>query len=458
MTDRLNTLLVVLDCARADHLSCYGYGRETTPFLDQVARDGVRFSRMIATAPWTLPAHASLFTGLPSATHGATDESHVLSARHTSIAEYLQTAGYRTAAFCTTPWVSPETGFGRGFDAFFTQRSHSRLAGRALLYGRQASDALLRRNDSGARRTNQALRRWIAAGDRPFFAFVHYNETHLPFGPPTPYDRLFMPSGVSTARVRALNQDANAYIAGEVEMGAEDFAILTALYDGELRYVDTRLREMADFLRARGEWERTLLIVTADHGETLGDHGMMGHKFGLSDALLRVPLLLHCPSRIPQGFVVEQLAQTTDVLPTVLRLLDIPQESERGLGRALLDEGRATPGPAFTISERFRPNLDSFRRRFPSFDARLLEVGQKAIRTQREKFIWHSDEANELYDLVLDPGEQRNLVEREVERAETLRRHLFDWLASVDTSASEEAAAAFDRLMRRQLHRLGDID
>jgi arylsulfatase A-like enzyme len=458
MSEQLNVIVVVLDCARAHHLSCYGYMRETTPFLDQIAREGVRFSNMIATAPWTLPAHASLFTGLYSVTHGATDENRFLSSRHKRLPEHLQAAGYRTAAFCTNPWVSPETGFGRGFDAFFTQRSQGRVAARALFYGRKASDTLLRRNDSGARRTNLALRRWIAANDQPFFAFVHYNEPHLRYHLPPPYDRLFLPRGVTAARARAVNQDCNAYIARQVEMTEHDFTILAALYDGTLRYVDTRVREIADFLRARGAWDRTLFLVTADHGENLGEHNMMGHKFVLFDTLLRVPLLLRCPSRVPQGFVIEELAQSTDILPTILALLEISDPTPPLQGRALFKEGGATPGPSFTISERFRPNLTAFQQRFPAFDATPFNVRQKSIRTKREKFIWRSDEANEYYDLVADPGEGRNLFEDEPERAQSMRRQLFDWLASVEKFEFEEQAPEINEGMRQQLQGIGYID
>jgi arylsulfatase A-like enzyme len=458
MTERLNVLVVVLDCARVDHLSCYGYTRKTSPFLDEVARDGVRFLNMIATAPWTLPSHASLFTGMYSVTHGATDENRFLSPRHKILPEYLKAAGYRTAAFCTNPWVSPETGFGRGFDAFFTQRYHNRLAARALLYGRKASDRLLRRKDSGARRTTQALKRWLATSAQPFFAFVHFNETHLPFQPPPPYDRMFLPKGVGAARVCAVNQDCNKYVAGQAAMNDEDFAILTALYDGEIRYVDSRLREIADCLQARDEWDRTLFIVTADHGENLGEHGMLGHKFALYDTLLRVPLLLRCPPRVPQGFVVEELAQMTDVLPTVSRVLEVADDGGRLQGRPLLDAGRVTAGPAFTVSERFRPNLSAFQQRFPGFDTRPFDVRKKAIRTKREKFVWHSDEANEFYDLLADPGETTNLIACEGERADGLRRQLFDWLATVDKFESEATAPELDSFVRQQLQGLGYLD
>jgi arylsulfatase A-like enzyme len=458
MADQLNVVLAVIDCARADHLLCAGYQRETTPFLDRVARDGVRFSNMIAAAPWTLPAHASLFTGLHAATHGATDESRVLSAYHKVLPEYVKAAGYRTAAFCVNPWVSPETGFGRGFDTFFTQRHHNRLAARALQYGRQASDRLLRRKDAGARRTNEALERWLTASPGPFFAFVHYNETHLPFDPPPPYNRLFLPQGVTPPRMRALNQDCNRYVARDVEMTEEDLAILTALYDGALRYVDNALRELAEVLQRRGEWERTLFVVLGDHGEHLGEHAMIGHGFSLSEQLLRVPLLLRCPPCLPQGFVVDELAATTDVLPTILALLGIPEDTGRVQGRALIDAGRATPGPGFTITERFRPNLTAFRQRFPRCDIRPFDVRQKAIRTRREKFIWRSDEANALYDLRADPGETQNLIEREPGRADALRRQLFDWLAAVEKCEAIEDAPELGGLLRHELRAMGYLE
>lgn len=448
MAARLNVVLVVLGGARVDHLPCYGYGPETTPFVDQLAQEGVRFANMIATAPWTLPAHASLLTGVFAVTHGATDETGVLSNAHKGLPEYLKTAGYRTAAFCTNPWVSPETGCGTGFDAFYTQRYHNRIAARAVFYGRKASDTLLRRRDAGARRTNHAFKRWVAASTEPFFALVHYNEPHLPVSPPPPFERMFVPHGIPPARVRSVNQDWDAHIAGQVEAGDEERMLLSALYDGALRYADTRMREIGEFLRQRGVWDQTLFVVVGDHGENLGEHQLVGHKGLLYDTVLRVPLLLRCPPCVPQGFVVEELAQTTDVTPTVLSVLGIAADAGKLHGRALLDGGRATRGPAYTISECFRPDLRTLQRRFPQFDTRALEVRKRAIRTRREKFVWHSDEANELYDLAADPGEEANCIEREGLRADTLRRQLFDWLAEVEKCEPEQSAAALGDAMR----------
>ena len=131
MEDRLNVLLIVLDGARPDHFSCAGYERDTTPFLDRVASEGVRFEHAISTSPSSVAAHASLLTGLFASTHGATEESPVLGPQHRLLPEVLREAGYRTAAFCTNPWISPETGFRRGFDSFHTQGSARRFTGRA---------------------------------------------------------------------------------------------------------------------------------------------------------------------------------------------------------------------------------------------------------------------------------------------------------------------------------------
>ncbi len=317
---------------------------------------------------------------------------------------------------------------------------------------------MLGRDDSGARRTNRALQSWLEDCGEPFFAFVHYNETHLPFRPPAPYNRLFMPPGVDAAQISTVNQDCNQYLAGAVEMTEEDFAILTALYDGELRYVDMRLQEIAQALMRQGRWERTLFIVTADHGENLGEHHMMSHKFVLYDTLLRVPLLIRCPGLVPQGFVVDELAQLTDILPTVLALTGLSADDQRLPGRALIKDGQATPGPGFTISERHRPSLAVFQKRYPQFDARKYDVRQKAIRTRREKFIWRSDEANELYDLARDPGEEQNLVECECARADTLRRALFDWFAGIERTEGDGQEPVMDAVMRKQLRGLGYIE
>lgn len=393
--ETLNVLLVVLEGGRADHMGCYGYGRDTTPFLDQVARQGVRCTAAYTSAPALLPATASLLTGLFAHAHGATEESGELAPGRVSLAELLRGAGYRTAAFSPAPAVGPEHGLGRGFERFQTGRD----GGRAADYARRASDRVLGRRDAGARRSTLALRDWLAAGGEPFFAFVSYRETDSPLPPPAPYDREFA-DGASAA---------------------------VAWHDGALRYVDMRLREVADALAAAGRWDRTLLVVTATHGRGL-DEAAAGE---LTPAALRVPLLLRAPGRVPCGFVVDDIAQLPDVAPTILSLCRVAAPDAPMQGRALLREAAATPGPGIAVAESFRRDAGDVRR--------------KAIRAGRSQFVWRSDEANAFYDLGRDGDAGVNRLAEDVARADTLRRALFDWLASAEAWARAQGLSANGR-------------
>jgi arylsulfatase A-like enzyme len=457
-TRRPSVVLIVLDCGRADHLSCYGYGRETTPFIDRLAAEGVRFTHMITTAPWTLPAHASLFTGLYSSTHGATDEHKRLEPGRPTLGEILGAAGYATAGFCANPWVA-ETGLKRGFEYFFDHRPRVRRLARAYFGAQQLGDVLLSRRDSGGRRTTEAFGRWLdrVPGSRPFFAFVHYNEPHLPFRPPPPYDRSFL-NGTPATRVRTVNQDCNRYIGGDVAMDAEDFQILTALYDGELRYADHLISRLVDMLARGGRRDDTVLIVTADHGENLGEHGLMSHKFVLTDTLLRIPLVLHAPALLPRGIVSDALVQSTDILPTVTRLLDLPTPPVEGVPLAG-PQGLLPIERAFTVSERLRPNLGVFRERYPRFDVGPHDVRKRALRTRTHKYVWFSDGREELYDLVADPGETRDVSDVEPELTRGLRQALEAWcVAHRERDLNGVASPELEGEVKRRLAALGYIE
>ncbi len=455
---RENVLLILLDCARADHFSCYGYRFPTTPNIDRLAAQGVRFSHMITTAPWTLPSHASLFTGLYPSSHGATDEHRRLEPHIPTLAEMLRDAGYATAGFCANPWIV-ETGLARGFEFFFDHRPRFKKLTRQYFFSQKLIDAALGRRDSGGRRSVRAFARWLSEvpQEKPFFAFVHLNEPHLKYHPPRPYDRLFL-NGVPRSRVKSVNQDCNKYIAGYVEMGAEDFKILTALYDGEIRYADSLVGKIERILESAGRLKRTLFVITADHGENLGDHGLMSHKFVLYDTLLRVPLIMSCPGLVPVGVVSDALAQTVDILPTLGSLLRIEPPPVEGM--ALADRGGlVAPDRTFTVSEKFRPNLRVFRERYPLFDCRVHDVRRRALRTRTHKYIWQSDGQEFLFDLQNDPGENRDIAAENPELVADLREKLGGWLAA---RRSPEGALSrepdFDPLVKRQLAELGYIE
>lgn len=443
--EALNVLLVVLEGARVDHLSRSGDERDTTPFLDQVAREGVRFPHAYTTAPASLPAQASMLSGLSASLHGATEETLALGPAPRLLPELLKAAGYRTAAFCPDPSISPQSGFGRGFDRFYTQRVGGRITGRAADYARRASDRVLGRGDAGARRTTHALLDWLNISPDPFFAFVQFREPLRPLRPPAPYDRIAMPAALTAAHARAVNQ----IIDGQARpASADEAAVLAALHDGALRYADLRLKQIADALAADDRWERTLFIVTASYGEDLGETGTVGGAVSLRDATLHVPLILRCPGRIPGGFVVDEFAQPIDLLPTIAALtgcgLDAPVQ-----GRALLTVSGATPGPRAVVAEAFRAAGEA------TVQAGTFAVRRKAIRTRREKFIWRSDEANALYDLGRDPDERHNLAEAQPERADRLRRMLFDTLADGERWGAEHGVSRGDAISWPALARQG---
>jgi arylsulfatase len=436
-SERLNILLVVLEGARPDHLSHAGYERDTTPFLDQVAREGVRFTHAFTAAPERAAGVASLLTGLLPSLHGVSEEAPVLAPGVRVLPEVLKAAGYRTAAFCPDPALDPEAGFGRGFDRYYTQRVGGRITGRAADYARRASDRVLGRGDAGARRSTQALIEWLSGSTDPFFAFLHYREPLRPIRPPAPYDRAFMPPSLTSVQARQVNVEADGR---PRPVAADEAAALAALHDGALRYADLRLKEIADWLAAAGRWEQTLLIVTASCGEDLGDGGTIGGPPSLHDTGLHVPLVLRCPNRIPSGFAVQELAQSVDLMPTVAALAGCEIDAAVQ-GRALLTASGATAGPTAVVAEAFRGPLTNVRR--------------KAIGTRREKFIWRSDEANELYDLTRDPDERHNLAESESERADRLRRLLFDRLADGQRWAAEHAVPIVEPRQRPALERQG---
>jgi arylsulfatase A-like enzyme len=407
----MNVLVVVLEGARADHISGSGTAWETTPYLEQVARQGVRFTRAYTTAPSALPAHSSLLSGLFPCVHGATEESGALGAVPPLLPELLRAAGYRTAAFYPSSRggqpaaaVSPASGCARGFERFYTGRDDGRLAG-AADYARRASDRVLGRADAGARRTTHALLEWLRDAGEPFGAVVTLREAMLPQAPPAPYDRQFAAAGVDARR---------------------------AQYAGALRYLDLRLQEIGAALAADGRWERTLLVVTGTGGVAFDGEAP------LCEASLRVPLLLRAPGRVPQGYVVDEIAQLTDLLPTVLALSGAaPAPSTQG--RALLQDGAVTAGPRQAFAESYRREPQDARR--------------KVVCGAGGCFVWQSDEANALFD----PGDVRGTVNRvasDVAGGDRLRRALFDWLAEaqrwarahdLDTEARAASSASAAR-------------
>jgi arylsulfatase A-like enzyme len=426
-------LLVMLDTVRADHLSAYGYERETTPNLTRLAAEGVRFDHVVSTAPWTVPSHASLMTGQVPAEHGAHHESWVLSSDAVTLAERFRDEGWRTAGFSANPFVGRATRLDQGFEHF--QRIRNK--------GEDVSAGALD---------------FIAAGPEPWFVFLNYMEAHMPYmAVPGDAIRRFWPEqGVGLRKIVLRQQLAKfRYECGIDEPPPEEIEQLVAAYDGALAHLDSLLGELFAALRDRRA--RTLIVVLSDHGELLGEHGRVEHQFSLLEPLLRVPLIMSLPGRIPAGQVVDVPISLADVHGMILRVAGLELGAAPGDPLGL----RSTPRGDL-LAEYYRPGrvLERFRKQSPEC-ARRLDRRLTSVQRANLKLVWSSDGSRWLYDLESDPGETRNLaaerpdVVAELERAVDDRRALAR-KGPVSGAAPELDAEALEQL--RDLGYLGDQD
>lgn len=326
-------VLVVVDTLRADHVGAWGYPRDTTPHLDRLAAEASRYSEAWSTASWTLPAHASLFTGLAPGEHGAHAGTARLPAGPPTLAERLDARGYRTVGLSANGWVSPGTGLERGFERFVF------LGDRGF-----ASQLLLplvfdRPEDLGGRAiVDRALAEVDAAGDEPVFLFLNLLEAHEPFGTvPDDWRSRFADEPLDPTLGRTWLRDMPRSWctchkdAGELrcedglyKADAERVRAVIDRYDAGVAYDDHLLGVLREGLEARGRWEDAVVVVTSDHGEHLGEEGgRLGHMVWLTEALLRVPLVVKDPGQAPG------LVDTTVDLAWLGRWLQARAEGQR---------------------------------------------------------------------------------------------------------------------------------
>jgi len=300
------------------------------------------------------------------------------------------------------------------------------------------------------------MRQW-ARREQPFFAFIHYLEPHLPYSPPARFLRRHL-SEREAKRARTVNQHALKYIGGRVTVGADDMELLGRLYDAEISYTDACIGELVDDLRANGLLDDTILVLTSDHGENLGEHGLMDHMFSVHEPIVRVPLVVRFPGGTPRGQDAG-LVQTLDVFPTVIAAL-----GDDGAPVTAQFQGAPLPplGPRreFAVTElnQVQPPIETIARRYPGFDWQKYDRRLCALRTASHKYIQGSDGREELYALDADPGEIRDLSAADPARTAEMRARLATWRASFTPAAAGEPAPELDAEIRRRLHDLGYIE
>jgi arylsulfatase A-like enzyme len=453
--------MIVMDATRADHLSSYGYQRSTTPNIDRIAAEGAIYEQAISPAPWTLPAVASLFTGLYASQHGTHASHQYLDTHFLTLAELLRSRGYRTALFPNVVWIDEPFGLHRGFDTYGLPGRlplFDRLFKRVTIIEKAYRRLFGRPYESATRDTNRRIKEWLTTEFEdgvPFFINVHYGNPHLPHRFREPYTALFL--GHLGAEAKKVNQDPHRYMAGQANMTEEDFEILKALYDGEIAYLDSMLNQVFELLRERGILDDTLLIITADHGENIGDHGLMAHQYCLYDTLIHVPLIIRYPRLFAAGHREKSQVQTHEIFTTIMDILGIEKEEVVNdvRGRSLIPAKIAAQPLPFAISEDPAPNLAPFRRKCPGFDPSKFDRRLRAVRCDGYKYVWASDGRHELYNLVKDPHELENLIQTQAEKAEALQEKLDNWLESIDQPESGEMTLEVDDEIKDRLKALG---
>jgi arylsulfatase A-like enzyme/Flp pilus assembly protein TadD len=352
-TPKPNVVFITIDTLRADHLGCYGYKQIRTPNIDALAADSVRFERAYTPVPVTLPAHTAIFTGTYPTLSGMHDFSgNKLNPAQPTLASVLKQQGYTTGAVVGSAVLDSRFGLNKGFDFYYDHFDFNRL-----------QESNLEEMERPGNVVADVTLDWLAKNYKSsFFLWMHLYDPHYPYRPPAPY--------------------------------SEEYK--DRLYDGEIAFADAQVGRLISFLKARDLYRNTLIVLTGDHGESLGEHGEATHGFFIYNATLHVPVMIHLPGAISSAKVLPDLISLVDLLPTVLQTLkiDVPAQVQ---GRSVLALIRPTGGDESRsiYAETFLPRLH-----FNWSDLRSVET---------EKYQFIEAPKPELYDLSRDPNETQNL-------------------------------------------------
>ena len=387
---KYNILLIVMDAQRADHLSCYGNERETSPSIDRLAHSGIQFNRAISQASWTLPSHASLFTGMLPGEHNTHAQHTWLLDKYDTLAELLERAGYQTVGFSNNPQISSSNNLVQGFDTFVSVWAESTKVTPEIPYNTEYT------NELAGIFFDRLWKR-----DKPFFMFINYMDVHTPYDPPEPFRSKFL-SGTAEDIAMADSFSYNPSIVkdGKIWPTENQFDIIRQLYDGSTSYLDSKIQELIEHLDNMGQLDSTLVIITSDHGELFGEHNFFTHGVLLYAPLLHVPLIVYNRQLIPEAKQVNQPVAITDIFHTLMKLNGI--SDYRKTGAPVTD----LLGPI--QSKAVYSEIKESRQR-----------GEVAARDGDTRSIWQADNfhfilteniAYESYNLDNDPEEIHNLT------------------------------------------------
>jgi len=468
----MNILFVLLDALRPDHLGCYGYARPTSPAIDRLASEGVLFERAYASAPLTKESTATIMTSLFPTTHNVRRLGDGLPRSAVTLMEAMQAAGYRTAIFSANPMVSPLFGYDRGVDLFYSQKVpvedqtvlvHGLYRIGTVVPGMQWMNDLLGAvlrglpgrsgeavfSGGSPEDLNRALLAWLdEESGSPFIAYVHYMVPHAPYDPPPPYDGLFEQDdpGSRVKNHPPYGSGLLPFVEGR-ELGEAQRHSVVLQYDRNIAYGDRELARLLSALGERGILDRTLVVVTADHGEEFYEHRGWGHGHSLFQELVRVPLICWRPGVLPAGRRIDVPVQSVDLMPTLIGAAGadpekIPEIEGVNLWPALRG-GRPLPSRSWVFCEVFHGS---------HFARALIDGDFKVIHARHDQ-----DERTLLYDLAQDPAERNDLARAMPDRTQEMVSRMNDLQRELAAKQKQSALRPIDTGTLERLKSLGYV-
>ncbi len=400
-----NIVLITIDTLRADHLSCYGYERNTSPNIDKIAEEGIIYKSAIAPCSWTAPSMASLFTSLYPINHGVRqgifykpkETKHILADELTTLAEILKAHGYTTFGVSTNMQLNKKRGFAKGFDYFKCQYKQA-----------------------FAPSVNKTIFSWEAKikSSNKFFLWAHYMDPHGPYHARPPWYAQYTSKTSTRLALSGKNTDEIKEYIPILKKDPQALSNLIAIYDSEINFVDYYIGKLFQRLKLDNN---TLIIITADHGEEFFEHDQFTHGHNLFQETIRIPLIVKLPGN-SQKKVVERLVNLVDIMPTITELLNIIPP-EQTLGKSLLKR----EGALFEIKKAV------YSEDAPEYTFSELDYMStlKIIMTPEWKYIYdYNNKTGQLYNLKSDPSELNNLIDKETTKADQLKKQLFKWVSN----------------------------
>ena len=421
--------MISLDTLRADHLSIYGYHRNTSPFIDAFAKESVVFENAVAQAPWTLPSHMSIMTSLYPSFHGVVNTDVRLSDEHVTLAELLRAEGHQTAAFTGGGPMSEAFGFDQGFD----------------IYDHKFTNI---------ERILPKVKKWLDTNkSKPFFLFMHCFDIHDPYKPPPPYNTIFH-NFTYTGNLNPSGKTFKAASKKNFKVTDEDIRHFIALYDGGIRYTDEKLGEFLSYLRDSGLEDQSLIIITSDHGEAFKEHGVFSHKRLYYRPNLHVPLIMRIPNLPKKGIRVNELVRSIDLLPTILDVAGLPAHP-KAQGRSLLPLIKRKHKNVLKRS--LWRILHPFRKDSNTSFAEHHRREYSSIITDSYQLIYNSKtNETQLFNLKDDPLAQNNIGTDHADITEQLLSKFREFYTTKPSYAP--SVIDLDEATLKQLEALGYVD